>query len=101
MASGVRTRWSSWLKVLDYNSNLSQVVNKAGLLSGVASSGEELQMRIPVVPAEYHRDAAERFRLLADIEIFPDLRRQFRRRAAQHEQWAVDLHENPPMDALV
>ena len=70
------------------------------MLLGARDTGEELQMRIPVIPAEYHRDAAERFRLLADIEIFPDLRRQFRRRSAQHEQWAMDRHENPPVDAL-
>jgi hypothetical protein len=55
-------------------------------------------MRIPVTTVEYHRDAAERFRLLANIEIFPDLRRQFRRRATQHEQWAADLHNKPSVE---
>lgn len=40
---------------------------------------------------EYHRDAAERFRLLADIELLMVLRRNFRRLAAEHEELASCL----------
>jgi hypothetical protein len=40
---------------------------------------------------EYHRDAAERFRLLADIELLIVLRRDFRRLAAEHEELASGL----------
>jgi hypothetical protein len=51
-------------------------------------------MRHQAQPPEYYHDAAERFRLLADIEPWPGLRRQFRRLAAQHEQWAADLERD-------
>ena len=44
---------------------------------------------------EYYRDAAERFRLLADIEPWPALRRHFRRNSAQYEQWAAELDVEP------
>ena len=37
-----------------------------------------------------HREAAARFRLLADIEPWPNLRRRFRRLAAQYDE-AADL----------
>ena len=40
-------------------------------------------------PREYHRDAASRFRLLADIEPWPNLHRHFRQLAAQHEELAA------------
>jgi hypothetical protein len=38
-----------------------------------------------------HREAAVRFRLLADIEPFPNLRQHFRRLAAQHDEATGDL----------
>ena len=40
-------------------------------------------------PREYHRDAASRFRLLADIEPWPHLYRHFRRLASLHEELAA------------
>ena len=43
--------------------------------------------------SEYHRDAAARFRLLADIEPFPNRRRQFKGLAAEHEELAVGVEE--------
>jgi hypothetical protein len=39
--------------------------------------------------SEYHRDAAARFHLLADIEPFPSRRQEFRGLAAQHEELAA------------
>jgi hypothetical protein len=42
-----------------------------------------------------HREAAARFRLLADIEPWPNLRQHFRRLAAQHEELAADQKSAP------
>ena len=46
---------------------------------------------------EYHRDAAARFRLLADIEPWPNLHRHFRQLAAQHEELARTAPRLAPM----
>jgi len=43
-----------------------------------------------------HREAAARFRLLADIEPWPSLRQHFKRLAAQHEELAADQNCAPP-----
>jgi hypothetical protein len=39
-----------------------------------------------------HREAAARFRLLADIEPYPAFRKQFTRLADQHEEAARAAH---------
>ena len=51
----------------------------------------DANMRYRAGTPEYHRDAAERFRLLADIELLTGLRRNLRRLAAEHEELALGL----------
>jgi hypothetical protein len=51
-------------------------------------------------PPVDHREAAARFRLLADIEPWPNLRRHFSRLAAQHEELAAAVKEDAPRAAL-
>jgi hypothetical protein len=38
-----------------------------------------------------HREAAARFRLLADIEPLPNVRQHFRRLAAEHDEATAEL----------
>jgi hypothetical protein len=40
---------------------------------------------------EHHRDKAEHFRVLAELEQLPSLRRHLRRLAAQHDEMAAEL----------
>jgi hypothetical protein len=40
-----------------------------------------------------HREAASRFRLLADIEPLPNVRQHFRQLAAEHDEAAADFGE--------
>src|SRR5207249_459116 len=51
--------------------------------------GEVRQMQHRARPPRDHRDAAARFRLLADIEPWPNLRHHFQRLAARHEELAA------------
>jgi hypothetical protein len=50
-------------------------------------------------PPVDHREAAARFRLLADIEPWPNLHRHFSRLAAQHEELAAAVKEDAPRAA--
>jgi hypothetical protein len=45
-----------------------------------------------------HREAAARFRLLADIEPLPNVRQHFRRLAAEHDEAAGDFGERKCSD---
>ena len=42
---------------------------------------------------EHYRDMAAHFRVLAELEPLPSLRRHLRRLAEQHEEMAADLEQ--------
>ena len=43
--------------------------------------------------AEHYREMAEHFRVLAELETLPSLRRHLRRLAAEHDQMAAELEQ--------
>ena len=50
---------------------------------------------------DHYRDMAEHFRVLAELEPLPSLRRHLKRLAAQHGQRAAELEQptSPPIAA--
>lgn len=42
---------------------------------------------------DHYRDMAEHFRVLAELEPLPSLRRHLKRLAAQHDQMAAELEQ--------
>jgi len=56
--------------------------------------GEKLHMQHRARPPLDHREAAARFRLLADIEPWPPLRQHFRQLAAHYDE-AARLESDP------
>jgi hypothetical protein len=84
------------------SANLPQLPNKAGayVYVRVPNTTRERHIQPRALPPVDHREAAARFRLLADIEPWPNFHRHFSRLATQHEELAAALKEDAPRAAL-